>query len=330
MPPIDRRALVRAAAAAAGAFALPEILQAFARAQDPQPGGTQPSGKQLSRAEQVAAAVARSKAEGKPLLVFVIPARRQDQWLRQLRLSAFLNHGGSNALLEVALCVPVCARVDELKAHLGGKEFGGKEIAGEPMMLLFDFAGVAAPVVLAIDPKVDELPQFVQTKQTYEEFLGAEKKAVEAGIESTTAELHKALHVSLHGGGDSLTRLSQRVRDRLAEQEQQKLDAWLAARPEGGAVPGDEVLVRAAAIVRVAAGKQPDAQRAATTAVLLGAIDRALVHKRVAGSRWASATGCGEVIEDPEPGEAARYAPACGMGHVPQLSERFLDFLTGS
>jgi hypothetical protein len=326
MQPIDRRALVRAAAAtAAGAFALPEVLRAFAVRQDPQPGGQQGGRKEPSRAEQVAAAVTRSKAEGKPLLVFVVPARQEDQGARQLRLGAFLNHGGSNALLEVALCVPVCTSVDDLKAHLGGKEIGGKEIAGEPLMLLVDFAAGEAPVVVAIDPKFDEPPSRRSKQLPAEEFLAADKKAIEAGIEATTAELHKALHV----GGDSLTRLAQRVRDRLADQEQRKLDAWFAASPAGGAVPADELLVRAAAVVRVAAGKQPDAQRAATTAVLLAAIDRALVHKRIAGSRWATSTGCGERIEDPEPGEPGLDV-ACGMGHVPELSRRFLDFLTGS
>ena len=317
MQPIDRRALVRAAAAAAaGAFALPEVLRAFAEGQDPQPGGQQAGGnKQPSRAEQVAAAVARSKAEDKPLLVFVVPARQPERWERELRLGAFLNHGGSSALLEVALCVPVCAGVDDLKPHLGGKE-----IAGEPLMLLVDFAA-EAPVVVAVDPKVDEPPSWRRNQLPYEQFVAAEKKAIETGIEATTAELHKALHV----GGDSLTRLAQRVSDRLADQEQRKLDAWFA----GGAVPADELLVRAAAVVRVAAGRQPDAQRAATTAVLLAAIDRALINTRIAGSRWATSTGCGERIEDPAPGEPGLDV-ACGMGHVPELSRRFLDFLTGS
>jgi hypothetical protein len=319
MQPIDRRALVRAAAvAAAGAFAFPAVLRAFAREQgpDPQPGGN----RQPSRAEQVAAAVARSKSEGKPLLVFVVPARQEEQWPRALRFGAFLNHGGANSLLEVALCVPVCAGVDDLKAHLGGKE-----VTGEPMMLLVDFAAGAAAVVVAVDPKVDEPPQWGADKQTYEEFVAAEKKVIERANEATTAELHKALHV----GGDSLMRLSQRVRDRLADQEQQKLDAWLSARIDGGAVPQDELLLRAAAVVRVAAGRQPDAQRAATTAVLLAAIDRALIHRRIAGSRWATSSGCGERMEDPEPGEPV-LAMKCGMGHVPEMSRRFLRFLTNS
>src|SRR5262249_21610831 len=163
MQPIDRRALVRAAAAAAaGALALPEVLNAFTRAQDPQPGGKQPS-----RAEQVAAAVARSKAEGKPLLVFVVPARQEDHGPRELRLGAFLNQGGSNALLEVALCVPVCASVDALKAWLGG------EVAGEPLMLLVDLAAGRAPVVAAIDPKVEEPPQWRTNKLPHEEFVAA-------------------------------------------------------------------------------------------------------------------------------------------------------------
>jgi hypothetical protein len=331
MQPLDRRSIVRAAAAAAaGALALPDVLRAFAEGQDPQPDRQQPGGnKPRSRAEQVAAAVARCKAEGKPLLVFVVPARREDHRARALCFSAFLDYGGNDTLLDVASCVPVCAIVEDLKVHLGGKA-----IAGEPMMLLVDVAAGTAPAVAAIDPKVDEpdlesiarlREEFLDEKKNVEEFLAAEqaaqRKIFVRANEVLAAELHKALSKD----GDSMTRLAQRVRDRLGEAARQQLDGWLA----GGAVPADELLVRAAAVVRVAAGKQPDAQRAATTSLLLAAIDRALIHKRIAGSLWLTWAGCGERIEDPEPGEPVLDV-ACGRGHVPLLSLRFLRFLTSS
>lgn len=40
------------------------------------------------------------------------------------------------------------------------------------------------------------------------------------------------------------------------------------------------------------------------------------------GSRWADGSGCGSIIE----GEKDQLSPACGMGHVPELSRRFLYF----
>jgi hypothetical protein len=47
-----------------------------------------------------------------------------------------------------------------------------------------------------------------------------------------------------------------------------------------------------------------------------------LVKQRVAGSRWAHASGCGTTIE----GEEDQMRAKCGMGHVPEKARRFLYF----
>ncbi|AKT36694.1 hypothetical protein [Chondromyces crocatus] len=49
-----------------------------------------------------------------------------------------------------------------------------------------------------------------------------------------------------------------------------------------------------------------------------------LVKQPPAGARWASASGCGVTIE----GEQNRPMMACGMGHVPEKSRRFLYFFS--
>jgi hypothetical protein len=49
-------------------------------------------------------------------------------------------------------------------------------------------------------------------------------------------------------------------------------------------------------------------------------VRRRLVKRPVPGSRWALASGCGTSIE----GEKEQLMPACGMGHVPQRSQRFV------
>jgi hypothetical protein len=46
-----------------------------------------------------------------------------------------------------------------------------------------------------------------------------------------------------------------------------------------------------------------------------------LTKHRVPGSHWANASGCGTSVEDDDP---AGLMPACGMGHVPSKSSRFL------
>jgi hypothetical protein len=45
-----------------------------------------------------------------------------------------------------------------------------------------------------------------------------------------------------------------------------------------------------------------------------------LTKKRVPGSHWADASGCGTHVED----DGEQLMPACGMGHVPSKSSRFL------
>src|SRR5262249_13565244 len=43
------------------------------------------------------------------------------------------------------------------------------------------------------------------------------------------------------------------------------------------------------------------------------------------GAKWALSGGCGVEIENPEP-EEPNVAVACGMGHTPKRSRRFLYF----
>ena len=47
------------------------------------------------------------------------------------------------------------------------------------------------------------------------------------------------------------------------------------------------------------------------------------VRREIPGSRWGRGSGCGTQIE----GETPRLV-GCGMGHVPQLSRRFLFFFS--
>jgi hypothetical protein len=49
-----------------------------------------------------------------------------------------------------------------------------------------------------------------------------------------------------------------------------------------------------------------------------------LTKKRVPGSHWADASGCGTHVE----GDDNTLMPACGMGHVPSKSSRFLYLYT--
>ncbi len=50
-----------------------------------------------------------------------------------------------------------------------------------------------------------------------------------------------------------------------------------------------------------------------------------LLHGRLPGASWTSSTGCGSHPDVPD--NDMGYGFACGMGYVPQHSERFLQFL---
>jgi hypothetical protein len=61
------------------------------------------------------------------------------------------------------------------------------------------------------------------------------------------------------------------------------------------------------------------------------AIERRLVRRRLPGSRWATSSGCGAEVEDPDPalGEVGAGVE-CGLGRVPEVCRRFLLFYTGA
>jgi len=323
MQPIDRRTFVRSSFTAAGLFSLPSLLDAFFAPQDPQPAQT--PAQEPPRLVALRAALQRATAEGKPLLLFVVPADANVAWARGQSFGALLNHGGELALQELALCTLACASVADLRAVFGT----AVQVSGEPLLLLVDVTprtGDAAPRARAIDCELPKLPEgaarFGPPEGTsYEDWLAAEKKALLDGNAAIVAELHKVLHA----GGDSLTQLAARAQATLTVEQSTALDSWFA----GGAAPSDELIARATAIVRVAAGKRPDAERTATLAALQAAIGKVIVGRSVAGAQWARSAGCGESIEDLAPGEVP-LAVACGMGHVPELAQRYLKFLTGS
>ena len=103
----------------------------------------------------------------------------------------------------------------------------------------------------------------------------------------------------------------------------------LAAWFTGQAKPADELIVRAAAEVRRAAGSVDETNRQRLLAALGEATTAVVVKRAVAGARWQKPGGCGADFEEPTPAEAkVQGMMACGMGFVPPLCERFLDLYT--
>jgi len=285
-----------------------------------------------AREQQLREAAAKAKRQGKPLLVFVVPGageRAQAEiYARSHWLGAFLTHGGPTALLEVALCVPACATIDEMRAVTGAAP-----IEGTPLMLLVDTHDLDAAGRQAADappPKVTRLdldlgsPVLAGKGRSYEpEDIAENKRHIEAGLERLTTELHKTVHQH----GLSLAALAAAATGSLGDGEDEALTAWLAT----GKGATDELLVRAAAVVRHRIAALQGAARTEAQQRLVEAIEREVVHRPVAGARWYTAGGCGSRPEQPTPQEQ-KDGPmiACGMGVVPAYCERFLWFYTGS
>lgn len=307
----------------AGLTATPEWLARALGAQEPEAAqDPQQAGETLEawRWRQLQLAVAQAKDHGKPMLVLVAPAkevaREHGTWF-----GAWLTHGGPLAMQELALTVVAVASRDEI-TRLTGREI---EAVPGPQMVLVDVARLGeagAPAAkltgmapaLAM-PAIEDLAQVVG-----DERVAQERKAREVGLEQMTA----ALHDGMNRHGCNLANLAVRAEARLDAAQRAALTEWLA---NGGDIDA-ALLVRAAAVVRRDFGRLPDGRRVECAAALADAVDATVVRHEVGGSRWYQPGGCGGSYEELTDAEKARgrFIMACGMGIVPPLCERFLDF----
>ncbi len=209
-----------------------------------------------ARVAQVAAAFARGREAGKPLLVFVIPADDAEKWTRGETFGELLNHGSDHDLAPLAGVEVTCATMADLKKLVPTAG------AGEPLMVLVDPSRVPA-TARQIDTELPPYPDLYKDHMTWEEREKAEDEISESP--------HR------RDGQDAPRRARRRVR------------ATIAASPRS----------------------PPTCARASATS-------------RCPGSHWAHASGCGVRIE----GETDSMGYACGMGHTPKKSQRFLYFFT--
>jgi hypothetical protein len=300
MEPLDRRSFLGSSLAVTTGAALPGWLaQAFAP-QDPlqdHEGVPGPARVPLLRAQ---AKLARE--HGKPLLVFVVPKEpallaSHGQWL-----GTWLTTASADTRATIAACVPVAATVPDVQAV-----FGAVPIEGKPMLLLVDVAKFGEEGALV--PRVTTIA------------LPPAPKAADRS-DFTTA-LTKAFGDALYTHAGELDAMAQRVRDRLPPEQLAALQAW----SDGGAVPADAVLLRTAALVRCMAASWATDVRQPRLDLAGAAHTRELLGKTLPGSLWGSSFGCGGEIVGVD-GKTTESMIACGRGHVPPASRRFLYFYT--
>lgn len=241
----------------------------------------------------------------KPILVLVIPADHQpSQWDRGQAFGEILNHGSDAQRGMFALFDVVCRRVDQLAADVR------VVVKDEPLMVVLD-PFVAAPI-LPLTAKLPPHPEYDRWNGgDWQTLAAAEETAIQQRMDVLTDLLHLAAspqNLGVHAA---------RERAALSCDEA----ALFADLPESLDRLTPALVDRAAAMTMLAARGADEDTRARLWALLAAAARIRLVDRPIGGAPWARGGGCGVQVE----GESS-HGMACGMGHVPAKSTRFLKF----
>jgi hypothetical protein len=302
---MDRRRFLGTTAGLAAAALWPGWLRrAFAeKEQDPWLGPAAPG---------LADGLAHARHAGKPLLVLVIPADSTARWRRGQAFGELINHGGEETLATLALAEILCAPMDDIRRL--------EPDAGdaEPLLVLFETDG-PRPRVRIVDAQLPENLPRGRGDLSWEEW----RKQDDAQVEARIAQLSRLVQRALAPDGPAVERRAIQARAALTPAEHAEVERSLL---DGG---GLELSLadRAAALVFEAAEEAGPSRRPALLALLAQAAAARLRDQPVPGSRWARSSGCGTVVEGAP--ELSRMV-ACGMGHVPAKSQRFLYFFSQS
>lgn len=277
----------------------------------------------------------RAQRAGKPLLVLIIPADANQKYERGGAFGEYLNHGGTEQLAPLALCEVACAEMASLRRLVPD---AGE---GDPLMVLVETDRLPArvqrlEVALAQDPKslwfggVDEDTEVPgsskrKKKETEEERwqrrFEAQRRKEEASIAKRIEQIAALVQQAVQPDMALLEQRAAQVRahvSRVGEIAPAQFERDLA----GGATVSQAQVEEAPALVALAAVRAQGARREALLALLAGVVVARLRRVPPAGSRWAVSSGCGMRIE----GQTQQVMVACGMGHVPEKSARFLYF----
>jgi hypothetical protein len=293
---MKRRTLLGAGAATAALSIWPAWL---ARAFDPAAACDGPD----ARLQLLFDAYRAARREHKPLLVLVIPADDRAKWERGELWGEALNHGDDETLAALARVRLQCATLEEVS------RLAEVDTTGEPLFVTIDTMARPAQVRrYAWEP----VPRPEMTAgAAYEDFEKLTNAWVDARIAKVGALLRGAL-------------------GELALDEATAADSQ-AERAARALLGGEEItpalVLQVAPALHVRAARVRH-ERAPLIRGLAAAVRAEVIAKPVSGSRWGLAGGCGISIEDAPDDEQSRMRVACGMGHVPAKSERFLYLFT--
>jgi len=317
---MNRRGLLKGMGAAAAASLWPGWLsEAFAGA--PCAGGA------LKGVATLSAAIQRAHAALQPLLIFVITKNNGENWLRGQHFGEYLNHGSDLDLAPLACASVVCAEMDAVR-----QLFPSAPKEEVPAALVADVERAPARIGVAMrgftheekylpnefPPPQDAAAMSEEQRLAYyralrREWNDQEDERISTCIRATGA----AIRAAVLDDSAAAKRRADATWNRLTEGQREAARQILA----GGEGTVEEVLATAPVLSVAASERSGDPRLVRLLADAARARYRA---QRVPGSKWGNATGCGETIE----GEEDNLYVACGMGHVPPRSSRFLYFYT--
>jgi len=231
---------------------------------------------------------------GRPQLVLVIPADRDEQYRRGHAFGELLNAGRDDQLAPLACFDVVCRRLADLKLPAGERE---------PWMV------VLAP---------DQPPRAIDGLIVFTEHdPWSDDVSVDARIDARIAAL--ADLIAREADGPRLVAQACSERASLPPADLHRLEQLPDSL--GELQPGDVDRAPATALL-AARGPDPEIRRH-LHALLAATVRARLCDRPIDGAPWARATGCGVEVEG-EPD--SRGGIMCGMGHTNPRSARFLKF----
>lgn len=307
-----RRFLALSTAGALGATALPAWLASAFGACTP------PGGRPARAVDPVLRAFDEARRRGRPLLVLIVPENDGARALAGRAWGQALTHGSDELLADLALCDVVCAREASLRAALTERVTLPEEL-GQAALVETDGCAVRAITCTRCwEPLVPESMSFSCDQEYDAEYTSRARTR----ISCLQAEFHRAIFCYPEASDVRMEACAlafgldlNRVWHEGIEATGMDLDR--AAHEVPAIVHWD---------VR---GPRSPGKHQALEALSHAAAERLRVEPPE-GSRWMWNAGCAdhaEVEEPPVRGEEFLLV-SCGMGYVPEIGVRFLEFFT--
>jgi len=255
-----------------------------------------------------------AKTSARPRLYLVVPKDPNLRYLRGRAFGEFFNHGAEAHLARLAIFEVVCATTDEIKL------LTGKAVRGEPWLVVVDRSAKRVRPVPLDDAELSRL--------------------TEADVKTRGDEQIDVIDERIRRLGELVVAaIDPEMIERMVAAEARSIGASLHEELslviEQSLVPRMAVVEAAPATLLKSSypAKEPDDDwRLAYNRTILAprlaelTRDHLVRSQPPTGARWARSSGCGTRVE----GVRSNVRIGCGMGHVPERSQRFLSFLVDS